>query len=157
MSLQTRDRDFESFDGVRMAWTEAGPEDGRPLVLLHGLFSNANVNWLKFGTAARIADAGLRVIMPDFRGHGKSAAPTDAAAYPADVLADDVLALIDHLGLTDYDLGGYSLGGRQTLRAVIESVNVSERPIDPRAYPFTDDYAPIEALIDGMIAEQVAP
>ena len=56
MSLQTRDRDFESFDGVRIAWTEAGPEDGRPLVLLHGLFSNANVNWLKFGTAARIAE-----------------------------------------------------------------------------------------------------
>lgn len=119
MSLQTRDRDFESFDGVRMAWTEAGPEDGRPLVLLHGLFSNAHVNWLKFGTAARIAEAGLRLIMPDFRGHGKSAAPTDAASYPPDVLASDVLALIDHLGLTDYDLGGYSLGGRQTLRAVI--------------------------------------
>lgn len=119
MSLQTRDRDFESFDGVRIAWTEAGPEDGRPLVLLHGLFSNAHVNWLKFGTAARIAETGLRLIMPDFRAHGKSAAPTDATAYPPDVLASDVLALIQHLELSDYDLGGYSLGGRQTLRAVV--------------------------------------
>ncbi len=119
MSLQTRDRDFRSFDGVRIAWTEAGPEDGRPLVLLHGLFSNAHVNWLKFGTAERIAETGLRLIMPDFRAHGKSEAPTDAASYPADVLADDVLALIDHLGLNDYDLGGYSLGGRQTVRALV--------------------------------------
>ncbi|MBB4632186.1 alpha/beta fold hydrolase [Sphingosinicella soli] len=119
MSLQTRDRDFEAPDGARIAWTEAGPEDGRPLVLLHGLFSNAHINWVKFGTAARIAEAGLRLIMPDFRAHGKSAGPTDAASYPPDVLAGDVLALIDHLGLTDYDLGGYSLGGRQTLRAVI--------------------------------------
>lgn len=119
MSLQTRDRDFESFDGVRIAWTEAGAEDGHPLVLLHGLFSNAHVNWVKFGTAARLAEAGLRLIMPDFRAHGKSAAPTDAASYPPDVLADDVLALIDHLGLTDYDLGGYSLGGRQTVRAIV--------------------------------------
>lgn len=44
-----------------------------------------------------------------------------------------------------------------TLRAVIESVNVSERPIDPSVAPFTDDHAPIESLIDGMIADQVAP
>lgn len=119
MPLQTRDHDFASFDGTRIAWTEAGSENARPLVLLHGLFSNAHVNWLKFGTAARLVEAGLRVILPDFRAHGKSASPTDAGAYPPDVLASDVLALIAHLGLTDYDLGGYSLGGRQTLRAVI--------------------------------------
>jgi pimeloyl-ACP methyl ester carboxylesterase len=112
---------FRSFDGVEIAWTELVPErgEGRPLILLHGLFSNAEVNWLKFGTARRLADAGVRVIMPDFRAHGKSAVPADAAAYPPDVLATDTLALIDHLGLTNYDMGGYSLGGRQTLRCVI--------------------------------------
>jgi pimeloyl-ACP methyl ester carboxylesterase len=54
--------------------------------------------------------------MPDLRGHGDSAKPHDAAAYPRDVLADDGLALIEQLGLTDYDLGGYSLGGRTTMR-----------------------------------------
>lgn len=108
---------FVSFDGTRIAWTELG--EGRPLILLHGLFSNANMNWVKFGTASRLAAAGIRVIMPDFRGHGKSAAPNDAAAYPPDVLASDTLALVAHLALTDYDLAGYSLGGRQTLRSVV--------------------------------------
>ena len=45
-----------------------------------------------------------------------SAAPHDPAAYPHDVLADDQMALIAHLGLTDFDLGGYSLGARTTAR-----------------------------------------
>jgi pimeloyl-ACP methyl ester carboxylesterase len=50
------------------------------------------------------------------RGHGDSAKPHAAAAYPPDVLADDGFALVEQLGLTDYDLGGYSLGGRTTIR-----------------------------------------
>jgi pimeloyl-ACP methyl ester carboxylesterase len=54
--------------------------------------------------------------MPDLRGHGDSAKPHDAAAYPPDVLADDGFALVEQLGLTDYDLGGYSLGARTTVR-----------------------------------------
>jgi len=54
--------------------------------------------------------------MPDLRGHGDSAKPHDPAAYPRDALADDGFALIEHLGLSDYDLGGYSLGGRTTMR-----------------------------------------
>jgi pimeloyl-ACP methyl ester carboxylesterase len=54
--------------------------------------------------------------MPDMRGHGDSDRPHDAAAYPPDVLADDGLALIEHLGVTDFDLAGYSLGGRTVVR-----------------------------------------
>jgi pimeloyl-ACP methyl ester carboxylesterase len=54
--------------------------------------------------------------MPDLRAHGDSAKPHDRAAYPPDVLADDGFALVEHLGLTDYDLGGYSLGARTTVR-----------------------------------------
>src|SRR3546814_6812965 len=61
---------FEARDGVRLAWREMG--EGAPLVLLHGLFSSAEVNWIKFGTAARVAADGFRVIMPDLRVHGRS-------------------------------------------------------------------------------------
>ncbi len=89
------------------------------MLLLHGLFSNADMNWLRFGHAAAIAARGFRVIMPDLRGHGQSAASHDPAAYPADVLARDGAELIDYLGLADYDLGGYSLGGRTAARMVI--------------------------------------
>ncbi|CAN5326526.1 alpha/beta fold hydrolase [soil metagenome] len=105
---------FDSFDGVRLAWREIG--EGRPLVLIHGYFSDAFTNWIRYGHAALIASRGFRVIMPDLRAHGSSAKPHDAASYPPDVLMRDGFALIDHLGLTDYDLAGYSLGGRTTVR-----------------------------------------
>lgn len=105
---------FTAADGVRLAWHETG--EGRPVVLLHGYFSSADINWIRFGHAAAIASKGFRVIMPDLRAHGRSDAPHDPALYPADVLADDGFALIGHLGLTDYDLGGYSLGGRTVVR-----------------------------------------
>jgi pimeloyl-ACP methyl ester carboxylesterase len=105
---------FRGRDGVELAYRELG--EGRPLVLIHGFFSTATVNWVRYGHAAQIAARGYRVIMPDLRGHGDSAKPHDAAAYPRDVLADDGFALVEALGLTDYDLGGYSLGARTTIR-----------------------------------------
>ena len=108
---------FTSFDGSELVWHELG--EGRAVVLLHGLFSDADTNWIKFGHAAEIAGRGFRVVMPDLRAHGHSARPHQAEAYPPDVLARDGLALIEHLGLTDYDLGGYSLGGRTAVRMLV--------------------------------------
>ncbi len=110
---------FASFDGVELAWHEMGAPDARPLVLIHGYFSDAFTNWIRYGHAARIAAAGYRVIMPDLRAHGQSAKPHDPAAYPPDVLAKDGFALIAHLGLSDYDLGGYSLGARTSVRMLV--------------------------------------
>lgn len=112
--LEMKTNKFTSFDGVQIAVHEMGPNtfEGRPLLLLHGLFSHAQLNWIKFGHAAKLADAGHRVIMPDFRAHGQSDAPHDPAAYPKDVLITDTLALIDHLSLEEFDLGGFSLGAR---------------------------------------------
>lgn len=107
---------FASFDGQPIAWRELG--DGPPVVLLHGLFSQSQMNWLKFGHAQAVAAAGFRVILPDHRAHGQSAAPHDPAAYPHDVLARDVEALVAHLNLASFDLGGYSLGARATVRLV---------------------------------------
>ncbi len=108
---------FTASDGAELVWYEVGT--GYPIVLLHGLFSDADTNWIKFGHAAAIAARGFRLILPDLRAHGRSAKPHDPASYPPDILADDGLALIRHLGLTDYDLGGYSLGGRTAARMVI--------------------------------------
>jgi pimeloyl-ACP methyl ester carboxylesterase len=109
---------FKSFDGTELAWTEMG--EGRPVVLIHGYFSTAFVNWIRYGHAEKVAAAGFRVIMPDLRGHGESARPHDAASYPPDVLMRDGMALIAHLGLSEYDLGGYSLGGRTVVRMLAE-------------------------------------
>jgi pimeloyl-ACP methyl ester carboxylesterase len=105
---------FRSRDGLDLAYREMGT--GRPLILIHGYFSTAMVNWVRYGHAAKIAARGYRVVMPDLRGHGDSAKPHDASFYPRDVLADDGLALVEHLELSDYDLAGYSLGARTTVR-----------------------------------------
>ena len=103
--------------GARLAVHRLGA--GRPLLLLHGLFSSAAVNWIKYGTAARLAQAGFAVIMPDLRAHGQSEAPHDPEAYPEDVLVADAVALVAALELEDYDLGGFSLGARTAVRGVL--------------------------------------
>lgn len=108
---------FDARDGVRLAWREMG--EGRPLLLLHGLFSSGEINWIKFGTAARVAAEGYRVIMPDLRVHGSSEAPHDEEFYPPDVLVHDLEDLVAHLDLADFDLGGFSLGARTSVRAVV--------------------------------------
>lgn len=105
------------FDGAPLAVHRLGA--GRPVLMLHGLFSEAGTNWVRFGHAQKLADAGFEAIMPDFRAHGESAKPHEAAAYPPDVLVRDVFALVEELGLVDYDLVGFSLGARTAARAVI--------------------------------------
>jgi pimeloyl-ACP methyl ester carboxylesterase len=106
---------FPAGDGTPLTVHELG--SGRPVVLLHGYLMHAVPGWVDTGIAGRLADAGNRVIMPDMRGHGSSV-PADIGAYPADSLTSDLLALIAHLELTDYDLGGYSLGARIVARAL---------------------------------------
>lgn len=115
-------RRFAGWGGAAMAYREVG--DGRPVVLLHG-FTADGTQWLHPGPATDIAERGYRVILPDLRGHGASARPHDPTAYPRDVLADDGLAMIDALGLTDYDLGGYSLGGCTALRMLARGARPS--------------------------------
>jgi len=103
-------------DGVELAFYEVG--EGRPVVLMHGLFSSAQMNWIKFGHADRIASEGFRVIMPDLRAHGASGKPHDPAKYPPDILVRDLKGLIAYLSLDEFDLGGFSLGARTTIDAV---------------------------------------
>jgi pimeloyl-ACP methyl ester carboxylesterase len=107
-------------DDVELAYHELG--EGRPVVLLHGLFSDAVMNWIKFGHAARIAAAGFRVIMPDLRAHGLSGKPHGEQYYPKGILARDLRELIAHLGLEEFDLGGFSLGARTTVEGVGEGL-----------------------------------
>ena len=112
--LELQKLEVDGLGGLPIAVHIAG--EGRDLVLIHGYFSNAWTNWVRYGHAKRLVEAGFRLIMPDLRGHGESGKPHDPAAYPPDALTEDNLAVIDQLGLTDYDLGGYSLGARTTVR-----------------------------------------
>lgn len=116
-NVELETQTFAARDGVPLVWRETG--DGRPLILLHGLFSSATVNWIKYGHAGTLAAAGHRVIMPDLRAHGDSGRPQRSDDYPPDVLVHDLGDLVRHLELDDYDLGGFSLGARTCARAVI--------------------------------------
>jgi pimeloyl-ACP methyl ester carboxylesterase len=108
---------FPGRDGIELAYRDIG--EGPVVALVHGFLSNSAGSWVKYGHAEELVGRGLRVVMPDLRAHGDSDGPRDPGSYPADVLADDGLALIEHLGLGDYDLAGYSLGGRVVLRMLV--------------------------------------
>ena len=108
-------------DGIELAYHELG--EGRPVILLHGLFSDAQMNWIRFGHAERIAAAGFRVIMPDLRAHGLSGRPHEPEYYPRGILGRDLKELIAWIALKDYDLGGFSLGARTTVEGVGEGLH----------------------------------
>lgn len=98
--------------GTEIAWFDEGDPSGAPVLLIHGFASSANVNWVHPGWLKTLGDAGYRVIALDNRGHGASARPHDPAAYYPSVMADDAVALLDHLGIAEAHIMGYSMGAR---------------------------------------------
>ena len=95
---------------VEIAYLDEG--EGEPIVLVHGFASNKEVNWVRPGWVATLTRAGRRVIALDNRGHGASSKLYDPAAYHSATMADDVRALLDHLGIARADVMGYSMGAR---------------------------------------------
>jgi pimeloyl-ACP methyl ester carboxylesterase len=80
------------------------------------------MNWIKFGHAERIAGQGFRVIMPDLRAHGQSDKPHGRQFYPKGILARDLRELVAMLDLTQFNLGGFSLGARTAVEGVGEGL-----------------------------------
>lgn len=96
-----------SRDGVRIVFEVAGR--GRPLVLLHGFFGD-RTTWHQSGHVEALADD-RQLVLIDARGHGESDAPHDADRYRIDRQVDDVIAVLDALGLDRAALWGASMGG----------------------------------------------
>lgn len=97
--------------GVRTRFHEWGA--GRATLLLHGFLADTQRNWAAPGIAERLART-RRVIAPDFFAHGES--DPLAALAPMDALPMQAEALLAHLGVSDYDLVGYSMGARTAVR-----------------------------------------
>jgi len=86
---------------------------GKPVVLIHG-YPLSGASWEK-QTAALLA-AGHRVITYDRRGFGKSSQPS--TGYNYDTFAEDLHTLVAHLGLRDFTLAGFSMGGGEVARYI---------------------------------------
>jgi pimeloyl-ACP methyl ester carboxylesterase len=97
---------------VELAYIDEG--DGEPVVLVHGFASSKEVNWVNPGWVTTLTRAGRRAIAFDNRGHGASTKLYEPALYHTALMADDIRALLDHLGIARADIMGYSMGARNT-------------------------------------------
>src|SRR6187401_2986610 len=111
-SSQTGAGQYADVNGINLYYEVHG--SGRPMILLHGgLFSSE-----MFGPTIPALAAKHQVIAVDLQGHGRTAdidRPLDLR-----VMADDIAALIDHLGLDRPDVVGYSLGGGVALHTAVK-------------------------------------
>ncbi len=96
-----------SRDGFRIAFETVG--SGDPLVLLHGFFGDGT-SWRSAGHVDALADA-FRLVLVDGRGHGGSDAPRDVASYRMERHVDDVIDVLDALGIDRAAFWGASQGG----------------------------------------------
>src|SRR5215208_5473461 len=106
--------ELPELDGVRHSWVDAGgvrihvaelgPPDAEPLFLVHGWPQH----WWAWNKVAPSLAVDRRVVMPDLRGHGWSEAP--AAGYEKDRLADDLVGVLDALGIGRVDYVGHDWG-----------------------------------------------
>ncbi|HLX64115.1 MAG TPA: alpha/beta hydrolase [Planctomycetota bacterium] len=107
------DHTFDS-NGVKIHYVVEGK--GEPVVLIHGLFSSAMMNWQLPGVVVELAK-NHQVIALDARGHGASDKPDKEEAYGAE-MAEDVARLIDHLQIKKAHIVGYSMGGMIAMKFI---------------------------------------
>lgn len=108
-------------DDQTLAFDDMAPAGGheRTVVLVHGFASNRHEGWRRTGWYQAFERRRIRCVALDQRGHGESSKPHEPQAYERARMAGDVIALLDHLGLGQVDLFGYSMGARTALAAAI--------------------------------------
>jgi pimeloyl-ACP methyl ester carboxylesterase len=137
---------YADVNGLSLYYEEHG--SGEPLVLLHGGLGAAEL-WAPVLPALA---AGRRVIAVDLQGHGHTA-DVDRPLRP-ETMADDVAALIAHLGLERADVMGYSLGGLTALRTAIQHPErVRRLVVVSVAFRRDGNHADAVANMDAMTAE----
>ena len=125
-----------AYGRYRLSYEIYGSGD-RVLVWLHGLLLDAN---LSRGLARRLAARGNRVVLLDLLGHGRSDKPRHAGPHRMDLYAEQVLCLLDELGVDQVVLGGVSLGTNVSLLATVQAPGrvcglVLEMPVLESAAP----------------------
>lgn len=107
---------FFNSDGVKIRYIVEG--EGEPVLLIHGFGGNLHLQW---GAAGLLKSLGgeYRVIAYDHRGHGRSGKPHDAAKY-GQPMVEDAVRLLDHLGIRQAHVVGYSMGAFITGKLLVE-------------------------------------
>jgi 2-succinyl-6-hydroxy-2,4-cyclohexadiene-1-carboxylate synthase len=114
VTVQIEHLNVHAADGLRFHVARAG--SGPPVVLLHG-FTGSTETWTELQT--ELADH-FTTIAVDITGHGRSDAPDDPARYSLTRFADDLRDILDALKIPRAVVLGYSMGGRATLRFMIQ-------------------------------------
>lgn len=104
-----------TYQGHQIDYDEYGAGE-RPIVLVHGLLMNRRM-FEQLGPA--LAGRGNRVICVDLLGHGRSDQPDDLRLYSMPLFAEQIAALLDHLGLERAVVGGTSLGANVGLELAV--------------------------------------
>ncbi|MBI1408066.1 MAG: alpha/beta fold hydrolase [Caulobacter sp.] len=99
---------YAQINGIRMAWYEAGPKTGVPVIFSHG-FPELAFSWRHQIKA--LADAGRWVVAPDQRGYGLTERPEEVTSYDLETLCADLVALMDHIGAPKAIFCGHDWGG----------------------------------------------
>jgi len=144
---------YAAVNGLQLYYETHG--EGPPLVLLHGGLMTIDLN---FGSLLEPLAANRQVIAVELQGHGHTA-DTDRA-MTIEALAADVVGLLDHLGLTEVDLFGFSLGGLvayaialdspDRVRKLIVASADAHRPPGRESAPLDDDRMPTPADFQAM-------
>ena len=144
---------YASVNGLQLYYERHG--SGRPLVLLHGGLMTIDLN---FGSLLEPLAAGRQVIAVELQGHGHTA--DTGRAMTIEALAGDVVALLDHLGVAEADLFGFSLGGlvayaialgapTRVGKLIVASAD-AHRPPGRESAPLDDDRLPTPADFQAM-------
>ena len=149
---------FSSFqhDGLKLAYFDEGDPSGEPVLLIHGFASSARVKWVHTGWLKTLGDAGYRVIAMDNRGHGSSDKPLDPEAYRPWVMAEDSIGLLDHLGIAESHVFGYSMGARISVFAALAHPDrVRSLVLGGLGIGMTDGVGDWDPIADALLAPSI--
>src|SRR6185295_11155857 len=145
--LARRDAKLVRANGIEIAYTEVG--EGPPLVLLHGALASTGPAWA--GSAVAFVDhmhtlgRHFRVIAPDTRGSGATVHPGGPATF--DVLADDVVALIQALDLDRPMVAGFSEGGATATIVALRRPDLVGALVNHAGFDIFDPHAPAHHML----------
>jgi len=149
---------FSTFthDGLNLAFFDEGDPAGMPVLLIHGFASTASVNWVNPGWLKTLGDAGYRVIALDNRGHGASDKPHHSEAYRPWIMAGDAVALLDHLGIPEANVMGYSMGARiSAFMALRHPDRVRSLVFGGLGIGMTDGVGDWDPIADALLAQSL--